>query len=117
MGTGDSQLDELARTNSDLDRKVFDLQALLKAGEALYDVLRIAPLCDLLMAMCRERARVNKLAVLVKDAEVDPPVLRVRATHGLADEAAEIAAPATDGILRRLLQAGEPFSIIDPSGR
>ncbi len=117
MGTGDSRLEELARSNSDLDRKVFDLQALLKAGEALYDVLKIAPLCDLLMAMCRERARVNKLAVLVQDDEVDPPVLRVRATHGLPEEASEIIAPATDGILRRLLLAGEPFSIIDPAGR
>ena len=107
---------EAVRSNVELDRKVFDLQALLKAGEALYDVLEVAPLCDLLMAMCRERSRVGQLAVLLHDDEATPPVLEVRAANGLPEEVLELSGPASDGILWRLLLAGDPFSVITPGG-
>jgi diguanylate cyclase (GGDEF)-like protein len=116
MGRTREREAQLSRTNVDLDRKVFDLQALLKAGEALYDVLEVAPLCDLLMAMCRERARVHQLAVLLHDDEADPPVLRVRAVQGLPEETLRLEGPASDGILWRLLLAGDPFSVVTPGG-
>lgn len=116
MGRSKDREADMLRTNVVLDRKVFDLQALLKAGEALYDVLEVAPLCDLLMAMCRERSRVQKLAVLLHDDEAKPPVLEVRAAHGLPADVLELTGPASDGILWRLLLAGEPFSVITPGG-
>jgi diguanylate cyclase (GGDEF)-like protein len=111
-----SRTGEFEQINNDLDRKVFDLHSLLKAGEALYDVLEVSGLAALLMAMCRERARVDKIAVLLHDGPEDDRKLQVRAAFGLPEEVLEIAGPATDGILWRLLLAGEPFSVVTPDG-
>jgi diguanylate cyclase (GGDEF)-like protein len=106
-------IEQVLQTNEELDRRIFDLQALLKAGEALYERLEVEASCELLMAMCRERLRVERLAVLLFAENPDQLVLR--AAVGL-DVQPRLAVPASDGILWRLLRAGEPFSVVGRSG-
>ncbi|MBM4320815.1 MAG: sensor domain-containing diguanylate cyclase [Deltaproteobacteria bacterium] len=100
--------------NAELDRKLFDLQALLKTGVALHDQLDVKAPCQLLMAMCQERLGVGRLAVLVHDPE--EKIVMVEATAGLPTTADQLSFPATDGILWRLLRAGDPFSVVDLGG-
>ena len=97
-----------------LDRRNFDLRALLKAGEALHNELKVESLCELLMAMARERLFVNELAVLLHHEQEG--VLTVEAAMGLPEEVVGVSVEARDGILWRMLLAGEPFSIVDLSG-
>jgi len=110
----DAELVQLRETNTRLDRQIFDLSALLKAGEALHDELEVDALCKLLVAMCRERAEVDQLCVLLHDPEVGR--VKVAMAVGLPDEVADISFPADDGILWRLLTAGEAFSVVDLRG-
>lgn len=109
------ELQRLREVNAGLDRRIFDLKALLKAGEALHDELEVDALCKLLVAMCRERTHVECLSLLLHDPEAG--VVKVNLTEGLPDEVDEVAFPADDGILWRLLIAGEPFSVIDLDGQ
>lgn len=112
-----SRSGEWEQVNADLDRKVFDLHSLLKAGEALYDVLDVAQLANLLIAMCRERARVDQIAVMLHEqGDEEPSCLAVRSAIGLPEEVLSLKGPATDGILWRLILAGEPFSVVTPDG-
>ncbi|MEL6179818.1 MAG: sensor domain-containing diguanylate cyclase [Myxococcota bacterium] len=97
-----------------LDRRNFDLHALLKAGEALHNELEVGSLCELLMAMAHERLFIDELAVLVHDEEAG--LLHVEASVGLPEQVQSLVFRAQDGILWRLLLAGEPFSIVDLSG-
>ena len=57
----------LKSLNAQLDRKVFELESLLKAGEVLQAELDVSVLCSLLIAMVRERVAVDHLAVLLHD--------------------------------------------------
>jgi len=115
ISAGPKTLDRMVQSNEELDRQIFDLQALLKAGEALYERLEVEASCDLLMAMCRERLRVEKLAVLLHEEGADGGRLVVRKSIGL-EHSEGLAVPASDGILWRLLRAGEPFSVVGRSG-
>ena len=110
----DAELALLRETNTRLDRKIFDLSALLKAGEALHDELEVDALCKLLVAMCRERAQVDCLCVLLHDPDVGR--VKVAVAEGLPDDVLETSFPAEDGILWRLLAAGEAFSVVDLRG-
>jgi diguanylate cyclase (GGDEF)-like protein len=106
---------DLADQSAELDRRNFDMQALLKSVEALHNELQLGSLCRLLLAMARERLLVSQAAILLH-SEPDG-VVQVYAQHGLDDGVEGISFPATDGILWRLLMAGEPFSVIDLRGR
>ena len=108
------ELTRLRETNAVLDQRIFDLSALLKAGEALHDELQVEALCRLLIAMCRERTRAEKMALLLHDA--DACCLKVALSEGLPDDVVDISFPDEDGILWRLLVAGEPFSVVDLRG-
>jgi len=110
----DAELVRLHGVNAHLDRRIFDLSALLKAGEALHDELEVDALCRLLVAMCRERTQVECLAILLHYPE--DAAVRVAFTEGLPDEVDEVFFPAADGIFWRLLVAGEPFSVLDLGG-
>jgi len=107
----DAELHRLREVNAVLDRRIFDLKALLKAGEALHDELEVDALCELLVAMCAERTQVECLAMLLHDPELG--VVRVVLTEGLPEAIDAVSFPANDGILWRLLVAGEPFSVVD----
>jgi diguanylate cyclase (GGDEF)-like protein len=102
------------RLNAELDRRLFELEALLKAGEALQGELDVGVLCNLLMTMVRERVRVGKEAVLLHDEAAG--LVAVEATHGLPEEASDLSFPAEQGILWSLLRSGEPFSVLDLAG-
>jgi len=98
-----------------LDRKVFELQALMKASDALHNELDVKELTSLFMAMVRERSNVQRMAVILHDPDIKAMV--VQAQMGLDDGLVGKRFPAEDGILWRLLRAGEPFTVTDISGR
>ena len=104
----------LRAVNVELDRRVFDLHALLKAGSALHSSLEIDPLCALLSAMIRERTGFTTVAILLHQTEMRR--VRLRGGSGLPEGSEAVGFPADDGLLWRLLLAGEPFSVIDLSG-
>jgi len=54
------------------------------------------------------------MAILLHD--IDACCLKVALAEGLPDEVRDISFPAEDGILWRLLVAGEPFSVVDLRG-
>lgn len=97
-----------------LDRRVFDLQALLKAGQALHSELEINNICRLIMAMVSERTRCEQLAVLVMDPEQE--ALEIRALQGLPEELRGQRFCVADGLFWRLVTAGEPFAVRDRQG-
>ncbi len=80
-----------------------------------HNELQLGSLCRLLLAMARERLLVSQAAILLHSESEG--VVQVYAQHGLDERVEGIAFPATDGILWRLLLAGEPFSVIDLRGR
>ncbi len=112
---GPQDPDELRAQVSALDNRVFDLQALLKAGEALHNKTEVAALYELVIAMVRERAVTDQVALLVHDEETR--TMGVAQQVGLSEEIVGMRFPADDGILWRLLLAGEPLSIVDTVGQ
>ena len=103
--------DDPIRLNALLDRRLFELESLLKAGEALQGELDVGALGQLLMTMVRERVHVGQLAVLLHDE--DTGLLAVEEVQGLPDEVKDLAVPDQQGILWSLLRSGEPFSVVD----
>ncbi len=97
-----------------LDRQVFDLQSLLKAGEALFNELDVESLCRLIIAMVHERAGLEQIAVVLHDREA--ALMRVFDQRGLPESTRGLTFPVVDGILWRLLRAGEPFTVVDSRG-
>ncbi len=110
----DVELEKLYEANAKLDQRIFDLSALLKAGAALHDELQVDALCRLLLAMCKERTQVEQMAVLLHDEESGR--VKVALAEGLPSEIYDLSFPDDDGILWRLLGAGEPFSVVDLRG-
>jgi diguanylate cyclase (GGDEF)-like protein len=108
------QVEALRRQVAALDRRVFDLQSLLKAGQALHSQLALEPLCALILAMVCERARCAQAALLLLEPE--GRALELRASRGLGEGAAGLRVEIEDGICWRLIAAGEPFSICDREG-
>tara|TARA_Y100001968_G_scaffold203684_1_gene187019 strand:+ start:15035 stop:16816 length:1782 start_codon:yes stop_codon:yes gene_type:complete len=109
-----AELDRLQEANTLLDRQIFDLSALLKAGEALHNELQVDALCRLLVAMVGERTQIEQMAVLLHD--LDEGVVKVAYSEGLPAEVEQLSFPDADGILWRLLVAGDPFSVVDIRG-
>ena len=105
---------DLEEQSAELDRRIFDMQALLKSVEALHNELHLESLSRLLLAMARERLLVKDAAILLHDE--DEQVVRVHVQNGLSEDVEQLSFPATDGILWRLLLAGEPFSVVDLRG-
>ena len=101
--------------SAELDRRIFDMNALLKAVEALHNELDLDALCTLLVAMTRERLQVREVALLVHDETQGKLIVAV--AEGLLPDVLDVELPAEDGILWRLLLAGEPFSVLDLQGR
>ncbi len=110
-----SQSHSAEQLNTELDRRLFELEALLKAGEALQGELDVFNLCNLLMTMVCERVRVDQLAVMLHDDDSD--LVSVEAVQGLPEETSDLGFPDDQGILWSLLKAGEPFSVVDLDGR
>ncbi|MCP4871115.1 MAG: sensor domain-containing diguanylate cyclase [Proteobacteria bacterium] len=110
-----SQTHDATALNAQLDRRLFELESLLKAGEALQGELDVFNLCNLLMTMVRERVRADQLAVLLNDEEGH--MVSVEAVQGLPEETCDLSFPADQGILWSLIKAGEPFSVVDLEGR
>jgi len=110
-----AEVTRLRELNAVLDQRIFDMSALLKAGEALHDELQVEALCHLLIAMCKERTQVEKIAILLNDA--DAGRMKVALAEGLPEEVDHLSFPAEDGILWRLLVAGEAFSVVDLRGQ
>ncbi len=98
-----------------LDHRVFELQSLLKAGAALYSELDLESLYTMMIAMICERAGTDEVVVICHDEEQKQLV--VEAKHGLEKEVVGLTFPARDGILWRLVVAGEPFSVMDRYGQ
>ena len=113
--TGDEQLERLRARNALLDHKLFDYQALLKASEALHDELDLESLCEVALAMFRERVAADSGAVLLHDP--DAHRLLVMTVNGLAAEAEVVEINLEEGIMWRLLLAGEPFAVVDSEGQ
>ncbi len=114
MSTTSADID-VTKLNAELDRRLFELESLLKAGEALQGELDVSALCNLLMTMVRERVRVDHLAVLLHDDDGD--MVAVERVIGLPEEACDLCFPDDQGILWSLIRAGEPFSVVDLDGR
>lgn len=106
-------IQQLRDLNASLDRRVFDLQGLIKAGSALHSKLDIEELCALLSAMVRERVGVTSLAILLHDEGGRRVVLR---KGGPEPGSTGLFFDAQDGLLWRMLLAGEPFSVVDLAG-
>ena len=105
---------DLEEQSAELDRRIFDMQALLKSVEAIHNELHLESLSRLLLAMARERTLVGQAAILLHDEQEG--VVKVHVSHGLGDDVKDVCFPAQDGILWRLLLAGEAFSIMDRRG-
>jgi diguanylate cyclase (GGDEF)-like protein len=97
-----------------LDRRVFDLQALLKAGQALHSELEINNICRLIMAMVVERTGCEQIAVLVMGGGREE--LELRASEGFEEPVEGQRFPVADGLFWRLVTAGEPFAVRDREG-
>ena len=108
------QLEALRRQNAALDREGFDLHSLVKAGAALHNEIDLDSVCELLIAMVRERTRVAQVAVLVHDDTTH--AVRVVAASNLPELPEGLAFPADDGLLWRMVLAGDPISVVDISG-
>jgi len=106
---------ELEARSTKLDQRMFDMEALLKAVEALHNELELEPLCALFVAMAKERLQVTELALLLHNE--DSRQLESVLQEGLPEEAALTTLPANDGILWRLLLAADPFSVLDLGGQ
>lgn len=115
MNNPSTETHDAKALNAQLDRRLFELESLLKAGEALQGELDVFALCNLLMTMVRERVRVDQLAVLL-NAE-DGHMVSVEAVQGLPEDACDLGFPDDQGILWSLIKAGEPFSVVDLDGR
>jgi diguanylate cyclase (GGDEF)-like protein len=102
----------LGRT-AELDRRLFELESLLKAGEVLQGVLDINELCDLVLSMISERTLVADLTVFLLDEEAQ--TFRLEANTGRVLPP-ELMFPADRGILWSRLRAGQPFSVVDLEG-
>ncbi len=112
--TGEDRLDQLRVRNAQLDHKLFDYQALLKASEALHDELDLESLCEVALAMFRERVAAGRGAVLLHDDTERR--LGVMTVAGLEPEGELVEIPLEEGILWRLLLAAEPFAVVDSEG-
>ena len=97
-----------------LDRQVFDMKSLLKAGEALFNELDVESLCRLIIAMVYERSGMDQVAVILHDRDLSQ--MQVVDQRGLTDGTLGMTFPAVDGILWRLLRSGEPFTVVDSRG-
>jgi diguanylate cyclase (GGDEF)-like protein len=104
---------ESLRHTAELDRRLFELESLLKAGEVLQGVLDVGELCQLVLSMIRERTLVSDLAVFLLDEEAQTFRLEACTTEGITDD---LAFPADRGILWSRLRAGQPFSVVDLEG-
>lgn len=111
---GEEHLDQLRARNAQLDHKLFDYQALLKASEALHDELDLESLCELALAMFRERVAARTGAVLLHDEA--RRTLAVMTVTGLEPDGELVEIPLEEGILWRLLLAAEPFAVVDSAG-
>ena len=109
-----ANLAELEARSTELDRRIFDMEALLKAVEALHNELDLRALCALLVRMAIERLQVKEVALLLHDETTKSLIVGMQ--EGLPPEAWDVTLPADDGILWRLLLAGEPFSVLDLRG-
>lgn len=98
-----------------LDRRIFDMEALLTAVQALHDELDLDSLTELFVAMIAERLQVRELALLLHNEQLGRLV--VTRIGDLPPEAQDVSLPADDGILWRLILAGEPFSVVDLDGQ
>ena len=105
---------DLPEQIAQLDSRVFDLQSLLKAGEALHNKSDVQGLYDLVIAMVRERAGTDQIALIVHDE--DKSQMEVVAQTGLTEKLVGLTFPAEDGIMWRLVLAGEPLSVVDRRG-
>ncbi|NOY27420.1 MAG: sensor domain-containing diguanylate cyclase [Oligoflexia bacterium] len=106
--------EHLSTVTARLDHEIFDLVALLKAGEALHDELDVKRLMRLLIAMIHERLRVDEIAVMLHDSDTGFVVVEV--VDGLPEELLGSAFPAKDGILWRMILSGERISVVDING-
>lgn len=115
MSTPSSDIgtDSLRRT-AELDRRLFELESLLKAGEVLQGVLDVGELCSLVLSMIRERTLITDLALLLLDEEANLFRLEACTVEGAPTE---LTFPADRGILWSQLRAGEPFSVVDLEGQ
>ena len=105
---------ESLRKTAELDRRLFELESLLKAGEVLQGVLDVEELCQLVLSMVRERTLVSDLAVLLLDEEGG--VFRLEACT-VPDTPSTLTFPADRGMLWSQLRAGQPFSVVDLEGK
>ncbi len=103
------------RHRADIDRRLFDMESLLTAVQALHNELDLDALSELFVAMVAERLQVRDVALLLHDEW--NARLRVTRIGDLPREAHDVSLPATDGILWRLILTGAPFSVIDLSGK
>ena len=97
-----------------LDHQVFDLQSLLKAGEALFNELDVGSLCRLIIAMAHERSGMDQIAVILHDR--DRFQMKVVGQRGLSEGTVGMKFPVVDGILWRLLRSGESFTVVNTRG-
>lgn len=86
---------DLEEQSAELDRRNFDMQALLKSVEALHKELQLESLCRLLLAMARERLLVSEAAILLHSEELG--TVAVYVTDGLDEAGARSASPPTTG--------------------
>jgi diguanylate cyclase (GGDEF)-like protein len=109
------RLDKLRARNAVLDHKLFDYHALLKASEALHDELDLESLCEVALAMFKERLVASTGAILLYDDAQQS--MGVMISTGLGADAEAVVIPIGEGILWRLLLAAEPFAVVDSAGK
>ena len=105
---------ESLRRTAELDRRLFELESLLKAGEVLQGVLDVGELCTLVLSMIRERTLVTDLSLLLLDNESNLFRLEACTVEGVPED---LNFPADRGLLWSQLRAGQPFSVVDLEGQ
>ena len=99
----------------ELERRIFELSSLVKAGRALYSILSPSELYDVILAIIAEKLQAGPMALFRFDADAKECVLvRSRGLTGVADKSLRFV--FEEGLLWQNVLQVDPFSVTSASG-
>lgn len=105
-------LDQLRSHVKTLDRQVFDLSSLIKAGRAMSNILSPDHLYSVFVGIVREKLHSNSLALFIYHNETES--FELVKTSGIEEK--EFSFKSEEGLLWQTILQNEPFTVVDISG-